>query len=216
MAPLPRAQQVIAARLYAQRADIIRRRLAGAALLEFDRLDADWTQLPWEYVEHMSTLSEAAQRALARELAGYLYVSSGADYEPLDLDEVSGDAIRPEGEQRNWAIPFFSFFGAIGAGVVVAEALGELRRDIEYKAQTDLALAQRETMQTLAPRLEGIRGFRRVLDSSEVDCAFCSEAADQVYRTYDLMPLHPNCQCSVAPVYDDADPGASINEELNA
>lgn len=76
----------------------------------------------------------------------------------------------------------------------------QLRR-LETLANTDLQLSKTRTLfsafdedQTVnrAP----IRIYKRVT-TSEKPCALCEIAADQVYFTTDLMPIHDNCMCDV-------------------
>jgi hypothetical protein len=175
---------------------------------EFD--DIDDYEDPDDYILLMSGLSLAAQRSLASDLAGYLYVASG-DYADLDLDEVTGDAVRePEGLEHHWHIPFFSMGAALSAGIAFADAVAGARDAVERQATTDLSFVQSAVMHELAPRLETIVGFRRVTNGEE--CAFCDEASEEEYSTFELAPLHPGCNCSVAPIFEDADPGEALNE----
>jgi hypothetical protein len=205
---LPPGQQVVAAQIYRNRSALIRRQLVASAVEEFDDID-DYDD-PSDYIEEMTGLSLAAQRALGSDLAAYLYVASG-DYADLDLDEVTGDAIRePEGLEHHWHIPFFSMGAALAAGIAFADAIAGARDAVERQATTDLSFVQSAVMHELAPRLESIVGFRRVTNGEE--CAFCDEASEQEYSTFDLAPLHPGCNCSVAPIFEDADPGEALNE----
>jgi hypothetical protein len=55
-------------------------------------------------------------------------------------------------------------------------------------------------------------GYRRVLTGRS--CMFCAAAATKRYRKRDLMPLHARCDCSVAPIFPDSDPGDLLNEDL--
>lgn len=207
MAPLPPAQQVIAAQVYRNRSAMIRRALVGAAVREFDDIE-DYDD-PSEYIEAMTGLSLAAQRALGTDLAGYLYVVSG-EFQELDLDEVTGDAIRePEGLEHHWHIPFFSMGAALSAGVAFLEALEGARNAVERQATTDLSFVQSAVMENLGSRLESVRGFRRVTNGEQ--CQFCDECTERVYRTFELAQLHPGCNCSVAAVFRDSDPGEALN-----
>ena len=53
---------------------------------------------------------------------------------------------------------------------------------------------------------------RRVLTGRS--CMFCATASTQRYRVDQLMPLHNHCDCAVAPIIGDADPGQIINHDL--
>lgn len=54
--------------------------------------------------------------------------------------------------------------------------------------------------------------YRRVLHpelSKTGSCGLCVVAADRWYSTADLLPLHANCHCGVAPAGSDYDPDSS-------
>jgi hypothetical protein len=83
-------------------------------------------------------------------------------------------------------------------------------------AQTDVMLADRaQSRQTLRGR--GVQRYRRVIrpyaGSGGPVCGLCLVAADRMYFTEDLLPIHANCRCGVVPVGDAADPGFRLNRE---
>lgn len=211
MAPLPPGQQVIAAQIYRNHSAEIRRHLVAEILEDFDDIDEEDFDDIEPPIMRMVGRSLVAQRALANDLAGYLYVSSG-EHDDLDLEDVTGDAIREQdgGLEHAWHIPFYSMFGALAAGAAIADALADARNAVERQATTDLSFVQSAVMHELAPKLETITGFRRVTNGEE--CAFCEEASSEEYSTFDLAPLHPGCNCSVAAVFEDSDPGQALNE----
>ena len=58
--------------------------------------------------------------------------------------------------------------------------------------------------------------YRRVLHpelSKTGSCGLCVVAADRWYSTADLLPLHANCHCGVAPAGSDYDPGFHLNQK---
>ena len=77
----------------------------------------------------------------------------------------------------------------------------------------DLQLAQTHTAQRRMSSGHGIVGYRRVLTGSE-NCALCAIASTQRYHRGSLMPIHDHCDCLVAPIYGEHDPGRVINEGL--
>lgn len=80
-------------------------------------------------------------------------------------------------------------------------------------AETDVTLAVREQYQA-SMSASGALGFRRILHpelSETGPCALCVVAADRLYKTEDLLPLHTRCVCEVLPVYEGADPGITLN-----
>jgi hypothetical protein len=84
---------------------------------------------------------------------------------------------------------------------------------IAIAAQTDVTLAVRAQYQKTMSK-QGALGWRRILHpelSQTGPCALCVVAADRVYRTEDLLPIHNRCVCEVLPVYAGADPGITLN-----
>lgn len=81
---------------------------------------------------------------------------------------------------------------------------------------TDALLATRETEREryLAA---GVEQYRRVIRpelSESGTCGLCVAAADRLYSTDDLLPIHPpNCKCTTMPVVDGKDPGEQITRE---
>lgn len=80
-------------------------------------------------------------------------------------------------------------------------------------AETDVTLAVRAQYQKTMSA-QGATGWRRILHpelSETGPCGLCVVAADRVYRTEDLLPIHNLCVCEVLPVYVGADPGLTLN-----
>jgi hypothetical protein len=77
-------------------------------------------------------------------------------------------------------------------------------------ALTDLELATTHTARDVLSSEQSVVGYRRVLTGAE-NCGMCVVAATRLYHKRDLMPLHPNCDCVIAPVMAGEDPGRSIN-----
>lgn len=81
-----------------------------------------------------------------------------------------------------------------------------------------LALSQ-ATVQSLS-RVQGVRGYRRILRpylSRGGSCGLCIAAADRIYGKRDLLPIHAKCKCAVMPVTRAGDPGLELNvADLNS
>lgn len=211
MSALPPAAQVLAARLYARRTTRLRRALGGAAVTAFDRLD-DYHDAE-EFAELMSGLSRSAQRMMATELHGYMSAVTG-EFVGLDLDEVTDKATRDGGLLSNWHIPFFSLWSALSAGLAFAQAIADARADVARTAVTDLALTQRETMSVLSRDIGVVTGYLRVpVDSA---CQFCNLISSRRYHVGELMPVHTNCGCSVAPLIEGLELDEQTTDELIA
>jgi hypothetical protein len=97
----------------------------------------------------------------------------------------------------------------------VAAAVG---RAVEV-AEQGVQLTQREqTVRTLG-RAEAaglVTGYRRIihpeLAKSGTTCGLCVAAADRVYKVSELLPIHNGCNCTVAPMTAELDPGLNLNQ----
>ena len=209
--------QLALARAYQRRNLATRLGLRVATLRAYDHV-ADYTDDDEadDFADTMVPITRGAQRALASTLRSYVHlVTDDDDTDDMELDDVTGDAVQPAGAHEHWRIPFYSLWKALGAGVVLAEAVAATRNDVARQAMTDLAFTQAAAMRELGSSVDAVRGWQRVL--SGPGCEFCAEAADEVYASDDLMPVHVGCMCGVAPVVDDqANPGATLNDATMA
>lgn len=94
----------------------------------------------------------------------------------------------------------------------LTEAVGRGERRATMLGLTDIELAVTHTVRERLADEPRYRYYRRVLTGAE-NCGLCVVASTQRYRTGDLMPIHPNCDCVVAPIIGDADPGRIINTQ---
>lgn len=81
-------------------------------------------------------------------------------------------------------------------------------------AMTDLQLTKVATSQKALASDAHVTGYRRVLEGPH-SCGLCIVASTQRYHKQDLMPIHPGCDCSTAPIYGDHDPGPTITSMVN-
>lgn len=81
--------------------------------------------------------------------------------------------------------------------------------------RTDLSLVTRETERSYYAEA-GIKGYRRVVRpelSKSGSCGLCIVASNQVYKSDDLMPIHPPwCKCTTMPILGEDDPGRRLND----
>lgn len=111
--------------------------------------------------------------------------------------------------------PAEAYKKAIATGATHAEALVLAGIRAAGLAYTDLSLQERETQRAVLQQA-GITQYRRVIrpELSETGtCGLCVAAADRIYSTGELMPIHPpSCKCVTMPIVGDNDPGRSLNE----
>lgn len=100
----------------------------------------------------------------------------------------------------------------ISEGFSLNEALRQGRIRALNTIDTDVMLAARVGAHDTMRRDKRVVGYRRVPGGSA--CKFCVLASTQRYHREQLMPLHPHCHCTVAPIVGTADPGQVLNRGL--
>jgi hypothetical protein len=102
---------------------------------------------------------------------------------------------------------------ADGAGIAAAVAVGasRLAQITELDLQQTYAEAAREAMARL-PAVTRPSGWQRITSTNA--CELCVEAAQQVYRTDELNPVHANCTCEVEPLWGDVEPEAVDDQSV--
>lgn len=98
--------------------------------------------------------------------------------------------------------PFHEVWSALGEKRRLSEAVGLGAIRVREIAETDLQIthahAARAAM-TGSPARAQITGWRRML-KGETSCALCVIASTQRYTVEQLNPIHPGCDCEVAPI----------------
>lgn len=139
----------------------------------------------------------AAQQTVAGLTAAFIARSMGvAPAEPIDVAGLRG--VPPEEVYRR---PATTLYSGLAAGRSMGDALQASANRAVDIAVTDVQLAN--THQARASMTSaGMQFYQRVLVGPE-DCALCMIASTQAYRTGDLLPIHPGCNCDVEPLAPD-------------
>lgn len=124
--------------------------------------------------------------------------------EPPELGDLRG--VPAEEIYRR---PFHQLWTELDRGAPLEAAVDSAERRAVSIATTDLELAQTHTVRESGEAL-GVVGYRRVLTGAE-NCGLCVIASTQRYHRRELMPIHPGCDCAVAPILGDRDPGQIVN-----
>jgi hypothetical protein len=95
------------------------------------------------------------------------------------------------------------FSAAVQAG---AQRAGSL-------AATDLQLAKTRAAQIVLTDDRRVVGYRRVLVGAH-SCGMCIVASSVRYHKSNLMPIHPGCDCAIAPIMGTYDPGRTIDSAI--
>lgn len=160
------------------------------------------------FVERIVPVVAAGQRQIATLTDAYLMAQlaqmrAETDGEPLDLDDLQGAPLRNGAEPEEvYERPFTTLYTALAHGVPLAQAVEQGASRLESLVGTDMQLAKTHSANARLER-SNVQFYRRVLVGAR-NCALCVVASTQRYRRGDLMPIHPGCNCSVAP----ASPGS--------
>lgn len=155
---------------------------------------------------------QAGQRTVAQLTNTYLMqvrvaVGRAAAPQRLNMEEVSGSALRGVDMQEEYRRPAVTLYSALAGGESIETARSRGLVRLVGLAMTDLQLAKTHTVASL-----GVVTFRRTLSGSE-NCALCAIASTQRYYRGDLLPIHPGCDCGIAEVFSDSDPGQIVDSE---
>lgn len=159
----------------------------------------------------------AGERQVASLTASYLEqlyreVDSRSRRVSLDLDEVTGEALRGVAPEDVYERPFKELRAALGDGASLDAAIDRGARRLTIVTKTDLQLARTHTVREVSDDMPRFEYTVRELQG-EYDCALCMIASTQRYRKKDLAPIHPGCDCLVKTVTAEYDPGQVIDED---
>lgn len=128
--------------------------------------------------------------------------------------ELLTSALRNGADTRTvYTRPFVDLRTALSKGKSMTESIEAGAVRAESLATTEIELARRGAGFSARAGNGNIVGYLRVLSGLE-NCALCYVASTQRYRSGDLMPIHPGCDCGEEPIYGDSDPGQVIDEQL--
>lgn len=180
-------------------------------VLEAFRRPGSWDRADAEaFTSFVVPVVRGAQQQMAALTDRYIADTVGADPVgvrlPEDLRGVDAAVV--------YERPYIQLWSELKNGKEFEQALEAAERRLESLAATDLQLAKTHaSASAVGGHGERIVGYRRVPEGA-YSCALCLIASTQRYRRGDLMPIHPACDCSVAPILGGADPGHVIDPGL--
>lgn len=187
----------------------IRARLERIALAAWTGLgsyrDADIDRL----VDMLAPQVVAGQRTIAQLTDAYLAALMRT--QALGVADAVVTTARGVPAAEVYRRPGVEVWTALSEGKPFATARDLGAQRLISLVRTDLQLAQR-AQEHVALMSGPVGGYRRVLNG-ERDCMLCVIASTQRYHKADLKPIHPGCDCGVAPI-EGGDPGQVINEAL--
>lgn len=117
-----------------------------------------------------------------------------------------------------WERPVNEYRAARNSGDSHQEAMLKTLARVRQLADADVRMANRaraaQVYEAASP--SGVIGYRRIIHpelSKTGTCGLCLVAADRLYSTNQLYPLHDNCKCETLPVTNTSDPGLKLNRE---
>lgn len=169
------------------------------------------------WVDAVTPVVEAGELAMVRltdaYYAQYVTAATGVLEQPLGLGaELTGKAVRGVATDTVYARPVITARAALAQAKPLSEAIAIARARATQTARTDMVVVARNSARSaMAPR-SLIVGYRRIPDGDA--CPFCILASTQRYHVRDLMPIHPSCGCSTAPIIGSRDPGGVLDTDL--
>ena len=161
----------------------------------------DWLELSLPIVQAGQETAVTATSTYVQMQLDLAGAESQLIIPPYEL--VTGSAIRngvpPE---EVYARPFVDVWTALSRGKDIAEAIEAGAERLRQLVETDIQLSHTHTARSIFSNTAGIKGFRRV-PTGAYTCALCMIASTQRYRSFDLMPIHPGCDCRVAPIVSE-------------
>lgn len=196
----------------------IRTRLDAAVRISWLGLGS-WRDADVErWANRVIPIAHGAQtRTAALQAAYHAAVASAALGEtvapvPVAPGDVTTTALRGVDTSDVYRRPAVATWTALSDGKPLASAVDVgLRRALSI-VSTDQQLAKTRTSHRVLSSSDRVVGYSRVLTGSE-SCGLCAVASTQRYHRGDLMPIHPGCDCGIAEIYGDRDPGQVINQE---
>lgn len=188
-------------------------------------VEANWRRLSsWRdadidrFVQTVLPVVEGGQRTIAALTDGYLAALessvTGATVRPVGISPRSTTTLALRGIEgaEMYRRAGVTVWAALDRGVPLPAATEQgLQRALSL-ATTTLQLAKTHTSQAVLAQNENVAGYRRVLEGPET-CGLCAVASTQRYRSEELMPIHGGCDCGVAPIFGDTDPGRVIDPD---
>lgn len=166
---------------------------------------------------HSDTGQEAAsQKVRDTTFTFQKQVLRAMDTQSLDITIGGGVAVTPRNADslQVWQRPAEQYRYARSQGKSHDEAVNfGLQRVQDLATMNNTLEARRANREILAASV-GVTGYRRVIHPELTQtgtCGLCAAASTRIYKVDELMPIHNNCVCTVAPIMGDQDPGSVLN-----
>jgi hypothetical protein len=196
-----------------RRAQAEQARIRAATVAEAVRI---WTTLGGvteqdleRFVAAVTPVVRAGQQMTADTVAAMMSQLGGVVVGAPSIDRMT---LRGVDAAEVYARPVVTARTGLSQGKEWAVAMREAQQRLTTLVATDTQIAKREAALDIMTADARVVGYRRVLTGAS--CALCATASTQRYTVERLMPIHDHCDCEVAPIIGDRDPGRVINQDL--
>lgn len=129
-------------------------------------------------------------------------------FEVIEREIRNGTSI-----EEVYSRPFKELWTGLSNGKTFDEAIEDGANRLRQLVETDIQLAHTHTSRNILSSKTDVVGFRRVPQGA-YSCALCLVASTQRYRKFNLMAIHPGCDCRVAPIISEVEQPQVVDSEL--
>jgi hypothetical protein len=168
------------------------------------------------FIDAMVPILNTAQQTMADLTSAFLtqqiVTMGGGTTQAVGIPShlVTGRALRGVDPAEVLRRPYEQLWTGLSQGKSFEQAvqIGQVRA--QSISMTNLQLAKTRAGREVMRHDSRVVGYRRVLTGAR-SCGLCILASSQRYHKADLMPIHPSCDCAIAPIIGTEDPGRAIN-----
>ena len=159
----------------------------------------------------------AAQHTMASLTSAYLShlvsAAGGGTTAPVAIPQDAVSNLRGVDPVEVYRRPYVQIWTDLSQGKSLTDAVAAGERRALSLASTDVQLAKTRASQIVLSDDRRVVGYRRVLTGAH-SCGLCVVASSVRYHKSNLMPIHPGCDCCIAPVLASRDPGRTIDSAI--
>lgn len=159
----------------------------------------------------------AAQQTMASLTSAYLAHlvagTAGGTSAPAGVPAEILHDLRGVDPAEVYRRPYVQVWTDLARGKDFPTAVAAGARRASSLASTDLQLAKTRAAQYVMADDRRVVGYRRVLVGAH-SCGMCVIASSVRYHKSNLMPIHPGCDCAIAPIMGRNDPGRTIDSAI--
>jgi hypothetical protein len=159
----------------------------------------------------------AAQQTMAALTSAYIAhlvaEAAGGSTAPIGVPLEALSNLRGIDPTEVYRRPYVQVWTDLSKGKSFDDSVDAGARRAASLAATDLQLAKTRAAQVVMADDRRVVGYRRVLVGSH-SCGMCVIASSVRYHKSNLMPIHPGCDCAIAPILGYGDPGRTIDSAV--